>query len=381
MKKLWVLFLLCTSFIAQAQDTTSQRNKIYYWLDNQLYDQAALYLEDILKDSSDVEIVNDLARSYYFMKDYNRAIKLLDNTLKKKPYDITANRFMANIYELQQSFVNAVPYLRRLTDTLQNSPLLYRELGNIYLAENNIDSGKFFLEKAYAYGNNIPAVVASYADYFIKAKQYDEGEKILYTYFSHDSLNIEVIDRMINVADVRNRYDSIIHVANKYFGKIGSNINTNALVLKAYIYSNKADSALLLGNQLLDKRILNEKLFYFLGVAYGEKYNFDSSQYFIQRAIEFGLSPNVESYWLQIAKYAEHSNKYELAKNYRDTAYYLFQNPVSLFWNGMMYARGKVIDKQNAKKYFTAALQPSTSQNSLPKNLEEFATMWLKENL
>ena len=44
---------------------------------------------------------------------------------------------MANIYELQQSHVNAIPYLRRLSGTLQNNALLYRELGNIYLADEN----------------------------------------------------------------------------------------------------------------------------------------------------------------------------------------------------------------------------------------------------
>ena len=84
MKKLQIVLLFYIPCLVQAQDTTFQRNKIYHWLDNQLYDQAAQQLEDMLLDSSNVELVNDLARSYYFMKDYNRAMKLLDNTLKKK---------------------------------------------------------------------------------------------------------------------------------------------------------------------------------------------------------------------------------------------------------------------------------------------------------
>lgn len=235
MKKYYTILFLLILFVPsllKAQDTS--RYKVYFWLDNQLYDQAAGYLEKILKDTADAGLANDLARSYYFMKDYNRAAKLLENTLRKNPYDITANRFMANIYELQNAYVNAIPYLRRLADTLPNNALLYRELGNIYLAQDDIDSGKVYLEKAYNNGKKIPAVVASYADYLIKTEQYDVCEDILYTYFAGNSMNTEIIDKMIKVADTRSRYDTITKLCGKYFGKIGSLVNTNALIIKAY---------------------------------------------------------------------------------------------------------------------------------------------------
>lgn len=235
MKKYYTILFLLILFVPsllKAQDTS--RYKVYFWLDNQLYDQAAGYLEKILKDTADAGLANDLARSYYFMKDYNRAAKLLENTLRKNPYDITANRFMANIYELQNAYVNAIPYLRRLADTLPNNALLYRELGNIYLAQDDIDSGKVYLEKAYNNGKKIPSVVASYADYLIKTEQYDVCEDILYTYFAGNSMNTEIIDKMIKVADTRSRDDTITKLCGKYFGKIGSLVNTNALIIKAY---------------------------------------------------------------------------------------------------------------------------------------------------
>lgn len=374
-----MLLMFCLPFFVSAQDTIPQKEKIYYWLDNQLYDKAAQHLEVLLKDSSNIEVVNDLARSYYFMQDYNRAIKLLNKALQFNPYDVTANRFMANIYELQNDYESAVPYLLRLSDTLKNNSLLFRELGNIYFSQEKHDSAKIFLEKAYAFGKEIPSVVASYSAFLMKQKNYDEAEKVLYDYYQHDSLNINIIDKMINSADARSRYDTIVKLSGNYFAKTGSAVNTNALVLKAHIYSYKADTAIALGNLLLDKKVLNEKVFYFLGIAYGEKNKFDSSRYFIERAIEFGLSPNVESYWLQIAKYAERADSTALAEAYRDTAYYVFHNPVSIFWNGMMYASAKALDKEKAKKFFTEFLQKSSADKEIPLHLKNRAVMWLKE--
>lgn len=345
-----LLLLICVKISAQENQLNLQQ--VYYLIDNQLFNDAASYLEAHVQDSSNTEVVNNLGKAYYFMGDFERSSKLFYKTIEKNPINYTANRYLANIFETNRDYEAALPFLRSLRDSLPQNPLILREIGSVFYLLQMIDSAEVNLEKALLYGRDIPNVIASYAEVLTEQNKLDSADALLLRYYNTDSLNMKINTAIINSADKRDRYDTIIRVGNNYLGKSGSLSNSNALILKAHIYSGQVKKAISLGNQLINQRMLSEKIFYFLGAAYGEDKKFDSSQYFIGQALQYAISPNAPSYYMQLAKYAEFSDNIALSETYRDSSYYLSKDPTAIFWNGMMYTRGTASNLTKANYFF-----------------------------
>ncbi len=80
------------------------------------YEDAKRYLIKAVAQNPDIETQNTLALTYFALEDYNQALVIFDNLLKKYPDNISVLKNIANCYEKLNDNDKALEYLYKLTD-------------------------------------------------------------------------------------------------------------------------------------------------------------------------------------------------------------------------------------------------------------------------
>ncbi len=125
------------------------------------YDKALTILREAnRKKPFDSEILYKIAFIHYINKNYQDAIEALEDAIKSYKNDPDLYSLMASSYRAKGGFVNlnkAEEYIKEAIHLDKNNPKYYFNLGNIYLDKDKKEEAKWAYEKALEIDENFEA--------------------------------------------------------------------------------------------------------------------------------------------------------------------------------------------------------------------------------
>ncbi|WP_316817439.1 tetratricopeptide repeat protein [Pedobacter nyackensis] len=181
MKKLLLLIFACTFYqLGQAQTTDSlDREKLLQYYEAQQYAQAAEYLQNFNKDSSDVKYIKQIAYA-----------NLMAGKLAE------AKTFYLQVLTIDSNDFNAYKQLAKLENDPQNP------------------SKKTYLLKANQLNATDADVAAQLADIYFKNNLFTKADEILKPALNADSANLQLLNVKMPLDMVLKRYNEAIKAGN-----------------------------------------------------------------------------------------------------------------------------------------------------------------------
>lgn len=177
MKKLVLLFFACTFYqLGQAQTTDSlDREKLLQYYEAQQYAEAALYLQNFNKDSSDVKKIKQIAYANLMAGNF-----------------VEAKEFYLQVIKIDSNDFNAYKQLAKLENDAQRL------------------TKKTYLLKANQLNTTDAEVAAQLADIYIKNNLFSKADEILKPALNADSANLQLLNIKMPLDMVLKRYKEAI---------------------------------------------------------------------------------------------------------------------------------------------------------------------------
>lgn len=323
MKKLFLLILTCTfCHLSQAQ-TTEHLNyeKLLQYYQAQQYTEALQYLQQINTDSTDLNILKQLAYANYMTGNNIEAEKGYQKLNTESPKDPATLTKLADInFRLNQNEKATQLYL----DVIQADSANFNAYKQLAKLDSNLQSSsrKNYLQKANALNPTDAEVAVQLADTYFKEVQFTKAAATLKPALEADTNNTTLLNTKIPISMALKKYNEAIKTGKK--------------ILK----NNQTPSELLL---------------YQMAISYREIKDYKTAISYLEKAIKEGISPKIASYYgLMGESYESLKENKEAIEIYKKGL--LFENNGSLYYNIALIYEDKLNDKKNAIHYYTQYL-------------------------
>ncbi|MBD0331318.1 MAG: tetratricopeptide repeat protein [Chitinophagaceae bacterium] len=120
-----------TYVVAQPQDQTPQATARSFMKQGD-FDNAILILTRALQDDkNNLELQKDLALSYYYKRDYGKALEAIKPMLERDDADVAAYQIGGNVYKALEEVKDADKMYKKALKKFPNSGALYSEYGEL----------------------------------------------------------------------------------------------------------------------------------------------------------------------------------------------------------------------------------------------------------
>lgn len=142
-RSLIILLLLNTGIISHAQDTKELHENAKAFMRKGDHANATMILNRCYQQTpEDISIIKDLALSYFYQKDYSKAIEVLKPNLDKELSDDQCYQIAGMIYRAMDQPEACVTLFKKGLDKFPESGAMYYEMGEILWAQKNYDAIK-----------------------------------------------------------------------------------------------------------------------------------------------------------------------------------------------------------------------------------------------
>ncbi len=300
--------------------------RVYYKLKD--YNKSIKILNESLKlDKNNINALNILGRVYIAVKDYDRAEKIFKRVLELNPANTEARFGLANTYRLKKDYKSAIEEYQYVLKVYPKYPEAYVYLGDTYL-----DMGK--LNKAGAFYRNAVALDSHNPLFHIKLAKYYLIMGI--GYYNSD----------------RNEYDNYINAAineAKTALEIDENNNQALRILgDIYFYRKNYDEAIKYYKDL-NQRITNDNLLlYTIGYCYEMNNDLKNAIKYYHQSLSLRRDDEIVRYRLEnivrtlyktelknrlrieLSDYHYDKGKYYFNKNFLNKAYFQIKRAIQL---------------------------------------------------
>jgi tetratricopeptide (TPR) repeat protein len=174
MKNLFFALLVAASFtpiLLQAQDASPQETARSFMRSGD-WDNAILVLNKALtQDPNNMELQKDLTLSYYYKRDYAKALEQVKPMLEREDADVTVYQIGGNIYKALEEVKEADKLYKKGLKKFPNSGPLYSEYGELLWEKKDYNAIKLWekgIEVAPSFAGNYYNAAVYY--YYTKDK-------------------------------------------------------------------------------------------------------------------------------------------------------------------------------------------------------------------
>jgi tetratricopeptide (TPR) repeat protein len=174
MKNLFFFLLVAASFtpiLVQAQDAGPQETARNFMRSGD-WDNAILVLNRALtQDPNNMELQKDLTLSYYYKRDYTKALEQVKPMLEREDVDVTVYQIGGNIYKALEEVKEADKLYKKGLKKFPNSGPLYSEYGELLWEKKDYNAIKLWekgIEVAPSFAGNYYNAAVYY--YYTKDK-------------------------------------------------------------------------------------------------------------------------------------------------------------------------------------------------------------------
>lgn len=326
----------------------------YY--NSQDYSKALeVYEQCLLLDSLSVVNTENAAMSAYRLGDTPRArelyqtLEILDSTSR------IALSQLATIYEQEKNTPKTILYYNKLIKLYPDNSIYYRKIAQQFQSAGiHADAFRNY-SKAFKLNPRDLFTIKGLSELFILNDQFQEADSILNVGLIMDSLNIS-LKLLIAQSKYRQKaYDSTVVHLESIIGRLDFNAYYNKMLGYSYIQIDSFEKSIPVLEKSLTDPGVKENAHYYLATAYYELENIEYSKFHYEKAIEEGISKNVDLYHRVLAKVYNEENNLSKAINHYKDAYKYGKDPLVLFYLARaadVYYKDKSIAINYYKKYY-----------------------------
>ena len=313
-----------------------------------------IYEKCVLSDSLNIDCYEKLSLSAYRLGDTPKA---RENYLALEKIDSTnklALSQLANIFEQDKNSPKAIKYYHKLVKYYPENPVYFRKLAQNYQAAGLLTDAFRYYAEAYKKNGRDLFTIKGISEIFISNKQYAEADSIMLKGLEIDTMNVN-LHLLIAQSKYRQKvYDSTVHYLDRIKYTIDFSPYYNKMFGYAYIQIDSFEKSIpLLEKSLVDEGS-KEYAHYYLATAYYNLDNMEYALYHYNKALEEGISNNVDLYHRSLAKLYNDDNKLKEAIAHYKDAYKYGDDPLMLFYLARaseIYYKDKSIALNYYKRY------------------------------
>ncbi len=146
MKKVFFSIIILTALQAQAQTTEGTPGETARtFMRSGDFDNAVLILTRALQnDKNNLDLQKDLALSFYYKRDYAKALEVTETMLDRNDADIPVYQIGGNVYKALEQVKDAEKMYKRALKKFPKSGALLSEYGELLTAKNDPEAIEFW---------------------------------------------------------------------------------------------------------------------------------------------------------------------------------------------------------------------------------------------
>jgi tetratricopeptide (TPR) repeat protein len=369
-----------TVFITVASNAQSpDKEKITDFFQNQQYEDAIDYLKPFyLKDSGNIQTLNALGYAFYMNDNRELARIYYQKIFNTDSNNISANQYLANINVSDNHYDAARTFVVRLIHINPSRSSYSRILAGIFKKNREEDSARFYYEHAYRLAPADKKNIMAYADILINDSNYLRADSILKVGLTKDSNNISYLKLLFQSSYDSKNYIGMIPPGEKLIALGELPIPILSKLVFAYYTLKKYGDCILLC-QLMDSNVIaQESTYYYESMSWAKLEKYALSNELLVKCLSYSISKTSELYFYNIARNNESLKNYQKAISNYDTAYYLFKNPLMLYYEGRIYDE-HLKNYKSAKSYYSKYLLVAKPETAEEKKLYRFVKNRNKE--
>jgi tetratricopeptide (TPR) repeat protein len=363
--KYYILLSLITFFIYPtfAQDNNTQNNALlldYY--QNQRFDQAADYLKKNNSEPiTDIKVLKALA--YCTQMDgklseaetYYERVYAMDSTSTSVLYSL------GSINLRRGNEPNAEIFYKKIIAKDSTNFVVYKQLAKISLDKKDGTAAVNHLIKANKLNPEEPDVAADLGDLFISLKAFSAAERVLDRALIADPENMVLLQSLIKLEYNQKKWAETASNCEKLI-QLGNNSGYILTQLGiAYYNLNDFKCGIEVFNRIADPE-QTETTYYYTGACYKALKDYDRAVTYFKKTIVQGISPNINSYYNEIADTYETIKKYKKAEVAYQKALQFTETPLTWYSLASLYDE-KLNNKKSAVKYYKKFLAAKPTKN------------------
>ncbi len=276
----------------------------------------------------------ELSDFYRNAKDDEKALEILEESLKSFPDFALALNKKANIYYDKLNYIEAEKLYHKAIISDPTLPNPWNGLGNLYSEQKQYDKAKDAYEKAIAIEKNYAKAWNNYGVLKKELKLYLEAENFFKKAIEIDNSLILTRFNLIDLYIEQNEMAKASLIIKELLVKDPNNYQ--ALIHQAEIYEaqNNSDAAEKIYNKIIEKNPKDGYVYLNLGLYKYKKKKIQEAKDFFIKAIE--IKPS-ESLFFIIGDLSKELKDFKTAEEYLLKAMNLYPNSISAFFELTLY--------------------------------------------
>jgi tetratricopeptide (TPR) repeat protein len=348
-----IFFLLTIgiTFPVYAQQSKSADEQLLEYYQSQHYTEALKYLKTIYPEPvTDLKILSSMAYTSQMAgmlpdaENYYNRIYRLDSTT----YHVLFN--LGNLSLRKGNDQKAKGYFLKLLQKDSSNFVVYKNMAQISVDEGDSKAIVNYLEKANKLQPTDADVAGELSIFYAEAKKFMEAENVLGIAIDADPENIYLLQSMVKFKYAEFKFDKVIFYGEKLF-ELGDNSPfTRNKVGEAYFYSKNYNCGIETLSAI-QPSYQNESTFYFIAACYKGLNNQSKAIEYFNKAIDAGISPNIDNYYTEIADSYITIKKDKKALGAYQKALQFNGKPMTYYLIAGLYD-SQLKDKKGALKYY-----------------------------
>jgi len=353
------LLIFCTAYTASAQQTNKVDDALlmeYY--QGQRYVEAADYLKKNFPEPvTDLKVLSRLAYASQMANKlpeaegyYQRAYSM-DTTNQNMLFN------MAGINVRRGNMAKAEQYYKTIILKDTANIAVYAHLGSIAEGRHDTVNAILYFDKANKLNPFDTDVASELGDYYTSLQRYDEALKVLSKAAESDPENVVVLFSMMKLSYGEKKWNETVEACKKLVNLGFTNGELlNKLGIAYYNLKNYACGAETFAS--LHGTEQTEYTFYYAALCYKGLNDQKRCIYFFNQSIFQGISPNISTYYGEIAASDEKLGRHKKAALAYQKALQFSESPILYYLLANLYDT-KLKDKRNARIYYKKYLASS----------------------
>ncbi|MEM6376849.1 MAG: hypothetical protein AAF705_01475 [Bacteroidota bacterium] len=337
---LLINLFLYTTFILPAQvleDTTARLN---YWfqeanqlIENYQFDAALQPLATCYHYApNNIDYLLKTAYCHQQLGRYRDAKIYYNEVLKQDSIHARALSAHANIATREANYRAAQAYYDQLIKLDSTNSYYYKQAAYTALRRNDILPGIQLFLDAHRLNSSDLEVIDQLVDIYIALDDVPSAEQLLRKGLNHDQENIKLLRNQARIHQKKQEHTGVVNTVNKIMSKGDTADYYQTILGVAYIKLDSVDQGIFHLEKIVDRDKADDRIFHYLGLAYFQKEVYDTSQLYLELAIEAGVSSKMDAYHGDLAilldkqkLYRPAIKHYKKALEYKRTPEYVFQ--------------------------------------------------------
>jgi tetratricopeptide (TPR) repeat protein len=337
--------------------------------------ERALVLLNQIDDSLNTEVLQKKGYCYSRLGNYHEAIGAYQQIVKLDSTNTNAANQLGQLFSRTGQIDLALRFYQKLIDADSTNSFYYKQYASLVSQTGDIVTAMAYYLKTIELNPRDVEAYTELANLLLDADLFSTADSILtkaVTTMPHPQLQLLLAKAQFG----EEKYQLVIDNVNGMLSRRDTTATMARLLGISYFQLHQYNEVVQCMNYLLAAGAQGEWIYYYLGASYDQLKKFDKAIMFVQKAIDMGISDNIDTYYTQLAVSYENTNDFKNAIHYYKAAYETSKSDILLYHLARNYDQ-MYKDKSSAiafyKRYLNSDDTIKVTRQYSEKRVQELA--------